>query len=101
MQIQDASPETAAAAQAGAQLLALVNLDQAVEVFWPLFLQRVAEALSARRVLLLSSAVGRPWQAMAQWPVRASAEPQDADRVLRLLARASAGHPAADYDERD
>ncbi len=101
MQIQDTSPETAAAAQAGAQLLALVNLDQAVEVFWPLFLQRVAEALSARRVLLLSSAVGRPWQAMAQWPVRASAEPQDADRVLRLLARASAGHPAADYDERD
>lgn len=101
MQTQDASPETAAAAQAGAQLLALVNLDQAVEVFWPLFLQRVGAALSARRVLLLSSAVGRPWQAMAQWPVRASAESQDADRVLRLLARASAGHPAADYDERD
>lgn len=101
MQTQDARPETAAAAQAGAQLLALVNFDQAAEAFWPLFLQRFGEALSARRVLLLSSAVGRPWQAMAQWPVRASAEPQDADRALRLLAQASAGHPAADYDERD
>ena len=101
MQTQEARPETAAAAQAGAQLLALVNFDQAAEAFWPLFLQRFGEALSARRVLLLSSAVGRPWQAMAQWPVRASAEPQDADRALRLLAQASAGHPAADHDERD
>ncbi len=101
MQHHDVMSDTAAAVKAGAQLAALLSFDGTADAFWPLFLQRFAEALSARRVLLLSSSVGRPWQAMAQWPVKAAAEPQDADRALRLLGQAAHGQPAAAYDERE
>jgi multidrug resistance efflux pump len=94
MQTEPSDPMLAAA-QAGARLAALVNFDGPAEAFWPQYLQCVGLALSARRVLLLSSAVGRPWQARAQWPARGSETAQDPDWTLELLSRSQAGLPHA------
>ena len=99
MQTEQADPATAAA-QAGARLVALVNFDGPAEAFWPQYLQCIGLTLSARRVLLLSSSVGRPWQARAQWPARGAEAAEDADWTLELLSRSQAGLPHAGRSQR-
>ncbi|MBF0461387.1 MAG: HlyD family efflux transporter periplasmic adaptor subunit [Magnetococcales bacterium] len=72
---------------AGVLLAALASFEGAAETFWPLYLQALGQALAARRVLLLSSAVGRPWHARVQWPAQGGEAADDPDWTLRLLAR--------------
>ena len=84
---------TDSTAAAGDQLAALANYEGTAETFWPLYLQALGLALSARRVLLLSSGVGRPWQARAQWPARVADSSEDADWTLRLLDQVAVGAP--------
>jgi multidrug resistance efflux pump len=78
---------------ASARLASLVRLGGTADQFWPHYLQAVAQALSARRVLLLVSSVGRPWQARAQWPVRGNDQPGDVDWTLALVAEVRNGQP--------
>lgn len=70
------------------ELRALHEFEGSPEAFWALCLQALAQATGARRALLLSSAVGRPWRARAQWPAGGVDAGDDAQRSLRLLARA-------------
>jgi biotin carboxyl carrier protein len=93
MQTETAQAATDSTAAAGEQLAALANYEGTAETFWPLYLQALGMALSARRVLLLSSGVGRPWQARAQWPGRVTDSSEDADWTLRLLGQAGVGAP--------
>ena len=89
--LAQAAIDTSAAA--GDQLAALANYEGSAETFWPLYLQALGMALSARRVLLLSSGIGRPWQARAQWPGRVADSSEDADWALRLLEQVGVGAP--------
>jgi biotin carboxyl carrier protein len=77
---------TSSSAQTGAVLAALAQFEGTAEAFWSLYLQAVGQVLGARRVLLLSSAVGHPWRARLQWPTQGGEMPDDPDWVLRLLA---------------
>ncbi|MBF0098731.1 MAG: HlyD family efflux transporter periplasmic adaptor subunit [Magnetococcales bacterium] len=77
---------TASSAQIGAVLAALAGFEGAAELFWSLYLQTVGQVLGARRVLLLSAAVGHPWRARLQWPTQGGEMPDDPDWALRLLA---------------
>eukprot|EP01031_Cornospumella_fuschlensis_P034271 gene34271-41483_t len=86
---------------ASARLAALAHFDGPLEAFWPLYLQAVAQALTARRVLLLTSAVGRPWQARAQWPAQGADAPGDADWTLLLVEQVKDGLPHAQCNEAD
>jgi multidrug resistance efflux pump len=100
--MQTELPESSsAAAQASARLAALVDFAGPAEAFWPQYLQCVGLSLSARRVLLLSSAVGRPWQARAQWPSRGAETAEDPDWTLELLSHSQAGLPHARRNARD
>ena len=101
MQVETAITDIAAAARAGGGLVGLVNFEGTAEEFWPRLLEALGGALSARRVLLLSSTVGKPWQARAQWPARVSGDERDAELALRLLTQAQPGLPFAAFDERD
>ena len=78
---------------ASARLASLVRLGGTAEHFWSHYLQAVGQALSARRVLLLTSSVGRPWQARAQWPVRGGDLPGDVDWTLELVGEVRNGQP--------
>ena len=78
---------------ASARLASLVRLGGTAEHFWSHYLQAVGQALSARRVLLLTSSVGRPWQARAQWPVRGGDQPGDVDWTLELVGEVRNGQP--------
>lgn len=71
----------------------LVDTPGSVQSFWEQFLQTMGQALAARRVLLLVSAAGQPWQALAQWPANAHALEGDAKQVLQLLESTEPGHP--------
>lgn len=84
---------------ASARLSALAHRTLAAEQFWPQYLQCVGEVLSARRVLLLVSSVGRPWQARAQWPLRGADQSGDADWTLALVEHARHGQPRVLRDE--
>lgn len=86
------------AVQAAQSLSALASLEGSAELFWPLYLQAVGQALGARRVFLLSSAVGRPWQARGQWPEQGADQPQDASWTLQLLAQAQGSQVHAERD---
>lgn len=99
MQTDLVHPGADTAAAAGEQLAALANFEGSAEAFWPLYLQALGMALSARRVLLLSSGVGRPWQARAQWPGRVADSSEDADWALRLLAQLQVGAPYVERNE--
>lgn len=88
MQTQLTSPEETV--QAAHLLTNLAHFEGTVESFWPLYVQAVGQALGARRVVLLSSAVGRPWQARAQWPDRGADRAEDAPWTLQLLQQAQA-----------
>jgi biotin carboxyl carrier protein len=68
---------------------ALASFAGTAEAFWPLLLQALVNSSGARRALLLSSGVGLPWQAKAQWPQGAPQASDDARRSLRLLTRLS------------
>lgn len=99
MQTDLAQAVTETSAAAGDQLAALANYEGTAETFWPLYLQALGMALSARRVLLLSSGVGRPWQARAQWPARVADSAEDADWTLRLLEQVGVGAPHVERNE--
>ena len=99
MQTDSVKPATDTAAAAGDQLAALANYDGTTETFWPLYLQALGMALSARRVLLLSSGVGRPWQARAQWPGRVTDSSEDANWTLRMLEQVGVGAPHVERNE--
>lgn len=76
-----------AAAQDGAAWAALATFDGPVQSFWEQYLQTLGQSLRARRVLLLASGVGQPWQALAQWPAHAPELAGDGDGVLQLISR--------------
>jgi len=80
---------------------ALERLRGTPEAFWPLFLQALLQASRARRALLLSSAVGQPWQARLQWPAKGAEAPQDARRCLQLLAHGQALRIETEGGQRD
>lgn len=82
-------------------LLALATFEGPLEAFWPALLQALVQASGARRALLLSSAVGLPWQARSQWPVSAQQVPDDARRSLRLLGRLATEPVCFDAQSRD
>lgn len=72
----------------------IAAFDGPVQAFWERFIQALGQSLEARRVLLLTSGVGQPWRALAQWPAEAPEKEGDADGVLQLMARVSPGLPA-------
>ena len=80
---------------------ALASFVGTAEAFWPLLLQALVNASGARRALLLSSGVGLPWQARAQWPLDAPQASDDARRSLRLLTRLSSQALCWDEHSRD
>ena len=77
----------AAVRPGGALLRALAGFDGEPAAFWPAYVEAVAIAFSARRVLLLTVRGDRPWEAQQQWPPAVEAS-QDARRVLRLAGEA-------------
>jgi hypothetical protein len=90
------------AAQGAARVLAgLARFQGTAEAFWPVYLRAIGEALPARRVLLLTSAVGRPWQARAQWASGAADHDDDAQWTLDLVGRASPALPLVLRNEHD
>lgn len=75
---------------------ALGSFDGPVQSFWEQFLQACGQSLRARRVLLLASGVGQPWQALAQWPAQAPELQGDADGILQLAASLTPEKPVLD-----
>ncbi len=71
------------------------------DAFWPLFLQVLVNTSGAQRALLLSSGIGLPWQALAQWPRASTQTAEDARRSLRLLSRLSTQAMLHDEDYSD
>lgn len=71
----------------------LTEFDGPVKAFWERYLEAIGQGLQARRVLLLSSGVGLPWKALAQWPSDADQGAGDASDVLQLLAGVPEGQP--------
>ena len=85
-----AQPDRGAQASVWVQL---AEFDGSVKAFWERYLDALGQGLQARRVLLLSSGVGLPWKALAQWPADAHQGPGDASDVLQLLAGVPEGQP--------
>jgi len=67
-----------------ARLAELAAFAGDAQAFWPAYLEAVALAFAARRVLLLVRDAERGWQPNAQWPQSAPDLPGDALRILRL-----------------
>ena len=67
-----------------ARLAELAAFAGDAQAFWPAYLEAVALAFAARRVLLLARDAERGWQPNAQWPQGAPDQPGDALRILRL-----------------
>lgn len=82
-------------------LQALAAFEGPPEAFWPALLQALVQTSGARRALLLSSGVGLPWQARAQWPLSAPQGPDDARRSLRLLSALAAQPVCFDAQSHD
>jgi multidrug resistance efflux pump len=76
---------------ASSRLAQLVAHPGPLDVFWSDYLSTLGEAAAARRVVLLKSAMGRPWQAQAQWPSRVADGSKDAEWTLELLRRLDPG----------
>lgn len=89
---KQANAERAAVHDAAAWA-ALATFDGPVQSFWEQYLQSVGQSLGARRVLLLVSGIGRPWQALAQWPANAPELAGDGDGILQLISRVAAEQP--------
>jgi len=75
---------------------ALAEFDGPVQLFWEKYLQAVGQSVQARRVLLLASAIGQPWRALAQWPADAPEIAGDADGVLQLVSRVAPEQPVVE-----
>ena len=87
--------------RASAQLAELMRLNCNPDFFWTHYLKTLGQALSARRVLLLTSAVGRPWQARSQWPATGAEQTGDPDWALQMIGQAKEGLPYAEYNADD
>lgn len=72
-----------------ARLAELAAFAGDAQAFWPVYLEAVALAFAARRVLLLARDAERGWQPQAQWPIGAPDLPGDALRILRLAGGAA------------
>lgn len=68
-------------AESAQDWLSLTDNDANAQTFWGQYLHRVGSRLQARRVLLLAGTVGKPWQALAQWPAKAQVAAEDAALV--------------------
>lgn len=79
----------------------LENFAGPADGFWPLFLQVLVDTSGARRALLLTSGIGLPWQATAQWPGASAQSAEDARRSLRLLSRLSTQAMLLDHESHD
>lgn len=86
--------QTAEPSDVGSAWAALAGFDGPVQSFWAQYIQTVGQSLNARRVLLLASGIGQPWQALAQWPADAPEWPGDGDSVLQLISRVDPDQPA-------
>ena len=71
----------------------LSEFDGPPQAFWSQYLQTLGRSLQARRVLLLVSSVGQPWQALAQWPAQAQELAGDGEAMLQLLPRLQPNQP--------
>lgn len=100
MNIRASVHATPAGHRADVPLSALGQFDGDAPAFWPAYVEAVAAAFGARRVLLLTVRGDRPWEAQVQWPVLADAA-QDARRVLRLAGAALDESPWLDAASRD
>ncbi|MEN9760965.1 MAG: hypothetical protein RI906_791 [Pseudomonadota bacterium] len=67
-----------------ARLAELASFTGDTQAFWPAYLEAVALAFVARRVLLLVRDTEQAWQPRAQWPLGAPDQPGDALKILRL-----------------
>ncbi len=74
----------------------LAGFEGSVQEFWELFLSALGQHLQARRVLLLTSAPGLPWKALAQWPAEALQWNDDAADTLEILSRLGDDQPRLD-----
>ena len=80
----------------GAIWAALTASQEPAQAFWEQYIQTLGQGLQARRVLLLVSGVGQPWQALAQWPADAAELAGDADGVSQLIKRVSPEQPCVE-----
>ena len=80
----------------GAIWAALAASQEPAQAFWEQYIQTLGQGLQARRVLLLVSGVGQPWQALAQWPADAAELAGDADVVSQLIKRVSPEQPCVE-----
>lgn len=78
-----------------AALSALGEFDGDAAAFWPAYVEAVAVAFAARRVLVLTVHGDRPWESPVQWPPGAAAG-ADARRLLRLAGDALDVSPCFD-----
>jgi len=76
-----------------ARLAELASFTGDAQAFWPAYLEAVALAFVARRVLLLARDDERGWQPQAQWPQGAPDQTGDALRILRLADGAADESP--------
>ena len=81
-----------------ARLAELAAFSGDAKEFWPAYLEAIAFAFEARRVLLLAQDAIQGWQPQAQWPLGATDEPGDALRILELADRALDESPWIDGD---
>jgi hypothetical protein len=93
MSVQSRVTPQAARADQAPVWVQLAEFDGPVKAFWERYLEAFGQGLQARRVLLLSSGVGLPWKALAQWPADADQGQGDAGDVLQLLAGVPEGQP--------
>jgi hypothetical protein len=71
----------------------LAAFDGPAQSFWEQYIRSVGQSLHARRVLLLASGVGQPWQALAQWPANAPELAGDGEGILQLISRVAPEQP--------
>jgi multidrug resistance efflux pump len=100
MQAEQPSILSAPAHLAAQALARLARFEGTTEAFWQTYLHAIGQALSARRVLLLVSAVGRPWQAKSQWSSGLPERVDDASWTLDLIGRATPTGPLVQKNDR-
>ena len=89
------APPAGAERRRAAALSALAGFDGDATAFWPAYVEAVAAAFGARRVLVLTVRGDRPWESPVQWPAGVEAG-VDARRLLRLAGDALEGSPRFD-----
>lgn len=68
------------------------------QTFWGHLLQTLGQATCARRLVLLTGTVGKPWQALAQWPAQAQLRDSDAATVQNLVAQLDSDRARTQHD---